>query len=104
MEFLLYLLIAAIAWYAINQAIQKAKPNGGLKHCMTCGLDSIPKTVTKGSIGIEVILWLCFLIPGVLYSIWRLTTKTEACTGCGGTTLIPCDSPAAVAHKKQLQA
>lgn len=42
---------------------------------------------------IEVILWLMFLVPGIIYSIWRLTSRHQACAMCGGTGLIPVDSP-----------
>lgn len=42
---------------------------------------------------IEVILWLMFLVPGIIYSIWRLTSRHRACAMCGGTGLIPVDSP-----------
>lgn len=66
-------------------------------YCKTCGSVGRPKRVTRGSFGLEVVLWLCFLIPGILYSLWRLTTKHEACRTCGADTLIPLNSPMAVA-------
>jgi hypothetical protein len=68
--------------------------------CTSCGYVGEPTTVTKGSFGIELILWLCFLIPGLIYSIWRLSTRYEACPSCRQTTLIPSGSPMA---KKFLQ-
>jgi len=52
------------------------------KLCMTCGTVGKPKVMTKGSFGFEVALWLCFLIPGILYSAWRLTSKYKACKKC----------------------
>ncbi|MFZ3042336.1 MAG: hypothetical protein WA108_11225 [Thiobacillus sp.] len=63
--------------------------------CTSCGYVGEPTTVTKGSIGIELVLWLCFLIPGLIYSIWRLSSRHEACPSCGQTTLIPVESPMA---------
>lgn len=63
------------------------------KICKTCGFVGKAKKRTKGSIFIEIILWICFLIPGVIYSIWRLTTRAEVCSKCGSTELIPIDSP-----------
>lgn len=68
--------------------------------CATCLTVGSPKTVARGSFWIEVVLWLCFLVPGLLYSIWRLTTKHKACAACGCTQLVPLDSPMA----KRLQA
>ncbi|MBW7903001.1 MAG: hypothetical protein H3C26_16080 [Rhodocyclaceae bacterium] len=42
---------------------------------------------------IELVLWLCVIVPGLVYSIWRLSSKYDACPSCGGTALIPEDSP-----------
>lgn len=63
--------------------------------CTSCGYVGKPETITKGSFGIEVILWLCFLIPGLIYSVWRLSSRHKGCPSCGQTTLIPRTSPMA---------
>ena len=64
-------------------------------YCQHCGTVGKPKTATKGSFIIEVFLWLLFIIPGLLYSLWRLTTKTKACPACRAPNMIPADSPKA---------
>jgi len=46
--------------------------------CPNCGELGKLKSKTKGSIWIEILLWCCFLAPGLLYSIWRLTFKTNS--------------------------
>ena len=61
--------------------------------CADCGTVGQPKSVTRGSFLIEIVLWLCFLVPGLIYSLWRLTTRRKACRACGGTTLLPLDTP-----------
>lgn len=61
--------------------------------CANCGYQGSPATVTKGSFLIEVILWLCFLIPGLIYSIWRLTSRYDACPKCEAPNMIPLNSP-----------
>ena len=61
--------------------------------CLNCGYIGKPKKVTKGSFAIEIILWLLMIVPGVVYSIWRLTTRHEACPTCGAINMIPLDSP-----------
>ncbi len=63
------------------------------KICVTCGAKGKGKTITRGSILIEIVLWLCFLLPGVIYSIWRHTTRFYGCRVCGSNSLIPIDSP-----------
>ena len=61
--------------------------------CSTCGTTGRSVTTTPGSFFIELLLWLFFLLPGLIYSIWRLTNKKTGCASCGGTALIPLDSP-----------
>jgi hypothetical protein len=61
--------------------------------CTQCGTSGNPKTVTRGSFLIEIVLWLCFVVPGLLYTMWRLTTRLQACTACSATTLVPVHSP-----------
>lgn len=63
------------------------------KVCMTCESIVTPKYITKGSLLLEIILWCLWLFPGLIYSIWRLTSRYEGCPVCGGNTLVPLDSP-----------
>ncbi len=51
--------------------------------CPNCKYEGVGKTFVKGSILIEIILWCCFLIPGIIYSIWRSTSKYKGCPQCG---------------------
>lgn len=77
---------------------------GSSRHCMTCGVDGPPVSRTRGSMGIEILLWLCFIVPGLIYSLWRLTTRHQACASCGATNLVPVSTPAAMAHKASMAA
>jgi hypothetical protein len=61
--------------------------------CTACGVSGAPKRVTKGSFLIELALWFFFIVPGLIYSLWRLTSKHDACEKCGGVSLVPLDSP-----------
>lgn len=70
--------------------------------CSNCGTIGKPKTVTKGSIWIEIILWLFLIIPGIIYSIWRLTTRAKVCPSCGAEKMIPLDSPMGIRLRKEL--
>ena len=82
---------------AEQKAIKKeARTLRNSLYCTACGsVFKTPKTVTRGSIIIEIILWLCFLVPGLIYSIWRMTTRYKACPNCKSLTVIPADSPIA---------
>ena len=63
--------------------------------CGNCGYEGRPETITKGSILIELALWLFLIIPGVIYSIWRLTSRYKACPKCGAANMLPADAPRA---------
>ncbi len=62
--------------------------------CTVCETADYPKRHTKGSFVIEVVLWLFLIVPGLIYSLWRLTTKGNVCKSCGSPNVVPFDSPA----------
>ena len=62
--------------------------------CKDCGTVGETKTVARGSMGVEIVLWLCFIVPGLIYSIWRLSSKHETCSACGSDRLVPIQTPA----------
>jgi len=61
--------------------------------CISCRHVGRPKTYTKGSLGMEIVLWLLFIFPGIIYSVWRLTSRYNGCEKCKGASLIPLDTP-----------
>lgn len=101
-----YLIIAAVLFFLfsrIRDAYRKSvRPDDYKMHCMTCGLDEIPTTKNKGSGLIELLLWLCFLFPGLLYSIWRRSNLPKICPACRSSAVVPRNAPAATQHRKQI--
>lgn len=63
--------------------------------CTQCGHVGSTTTFTKGHFAVELILWLCFLVPGFIYSVWRLTTRREVCPVCGNAHMLPRNAPMA---------
>jgi len=63
--------------------------------CTSCGHTGKPRSETPGSLLIEIILWLCILIPGIIYTVWRHNRRHDVCEKCGSAALIPPDSPIA---------
>lgn len=61
--------------------------------CTTCGHHGPTRRETRGSIWLEVVLWLLLIVPGLVYSVWRMTTRRQVCAACGATTLVPADTP-----------
>ena len=53
--------------------------------CTHCRGVGNPTTTTPGSILIELVLWCLFLLPGLIYSIWRISERRRnVCRMCGG--------------------
>ena len=63
--------------------------------CTQCGYVSKGAYYKKGSGLIELVLWLTFLVPGIIYSIWRRRSNLKSCIKCKSQSLIPIDSPRA---------
>lgn len=63
--------------------------------CTQCGHVGIPTQSTRGNGLIELVLWLTFIVPGIIYSIWRRSSPPQTCPKCKAQALIPVDSPRA---------
>jgi hypothetical protein len=61
-----------------------------LQICPHCSAVGEPQY--KGSPAIEIIMWLLCLLPGVFYTIWRLSSQ-RICHKCRNAGLIPLDTP-----------
>jgi hypothetical protein len=68
-----------------------------LDYCPNCGTVAYPQNRKSGSPLVEILLWLFFLVPGIIYSIWRASTKRLVCPKCEHSGTIPLDSPIAQA-------
>ena len=73
---------------------------GARRHflCTRC-LETIrPTSGVRGSFLIELglwataIIWLPLILLGILYSVWRMTTRRKQCPRCSSTELVPSDS------------
>ncbi len=88
-----------ISSLAKAEDVRKAKRatlvTGQGMYCKKCGNVGPTKRIMKGSFAIELVLWLFFLLPGLVYSIWRLTTKSRGCSVCGSEDVLPRNSPLA---------
>jgi hypothetical protein len=87
---LLALIFSPVAWLIYRAMRPKA---GEFKVCTTCGHCGPERVHTPGSIGVEVFLWLLLFVPGLIYSIWRLSARSAVCESCGGKTLVKPGSP-----------
>lgn len=72
------------------------------RFCTTCGHQGPGRNHTRGSFAVEIVLWLLFIVPGLIYSLWRLSTRRPVCALCGATTLVPPNSPVAQRERRRL--
>jgi len=63
--------------------------------CLNCEYVGKPKRVPKGLFAIELLLWLCFILPGLCYTIWRSRNIEMVCPKCKQPGMIPLNTPKA---------
>jgi DNA-directed RNA polymerase subunit RPC12/RpoP len=63
--------------------------------CASCGSEVRAMQITPGSFGTELLLWLLFLLPGLIYSIWRIAGRYTGCPVCDSRNLVPIGTPMA---------
>ncbi|MCE2926180.1 MAG: hypothetical protein LW823_00825 [Rickettsiales bacterium] len=88
-------LLAVVAWavkdwHGFEKKKMKIKNEEWL--CKTCGYSGLRKNKRPGNVVIEIILWLFYIIPGLIYTIWRISAQYYVCPKCEGKEMIPLDS------------
>ena len=65
--------------------------------CQTCGvLSEKRKEVYGGSWAVELLLYILFCVPGFIYTAWRYSARKAYCRACGGTSIIPINTPVGI--------
>lgn len=59
--------------------------------CPNCGF--IGKGKMKGSIFVELFLFMMLIIPWILYWLWRGSQKKTVCPKCGSKEMVPVTTP-----------
>lgn len=65
--------------------------------CRDCGTLNVGTSALPGSGWIEAVLWLCWMLPGFIYSIWRRSKVQRVCIACGKRELVQVDTPVGAA-------
>lgn len=85
------LFLIGIPWGLFRLLVPKAGPP---MVCTQCGHHGPAKSHTRGTMALELALWLMFILPGIIYSLWRLSTRANVCASCGSAALVAPSSPA----------
>jgi len=89
--FIIFGFLIALAIFAYVKSNYKKSSN---VICTKCGFSGKMRSKPRGSGAVELLLWLCFLLPGLIYSAWRGGKKIYTCPSCSSNDIIPLDSPA----------
>jgi hypothetical protein len=72
MDWLIVLCVALPIAMLVLIVVRTSMQEGVSVVCPNCSHYAKVLPVNRGSLLIEIVLWLTFIIPGLLYSIWRL--------------------------------
>ncbi len=73
--------------------------------CTDCEDVVEPAKKTKGLFVIEIILWLCLILPVLIYTLWRTFSSSARyleCPHCKGRSIVPLKSSKGKRILKQL--
>ena len=70
----------------------KMSKNSKEWYCKSCGHKGTMKEVRPGSGLITFFLFWFLILPAILYSQWRWSSRKRTCPACRGTDVIPADS------------
>lgn len=72
-------------------AKKKRKLAKGPYVCTNC--EYIGQAYQSGSFWLGLVLWCCYIVPGLLYTIWCMTTAKNVCPKCGQKTMLSVKLP-----------
>lgn len=62
--------------------------------CTVCYKAISPISEGAGSGCVALLLWMFFVIPGLIYTVWMLTRPSKLkCPYCGSYAVVPINSP-----------
>lgn len=96
-EILMAFFFALFLWWWIGIARRDYKKRKAVREaryiCKSCGtLQGIQSSI-PGHLLIEIILWCCGLVPGLIYTVWRRSSKYAKCSVCSSKEIVPLNSP-----------
>lgn len=72
--------------------------------CMECGCQRDPIIAKRGFLVIELFMWLMYILPGIIYSIWRRVRTQQVCSNCRTPSIVLTSSSRAMGMMALLKA
>jgi ribosomal protein S27E len=70
----------------------KANPGRVAEHYCTACHAYFARPAMRGNGWIELILYFCYFIPGVIYSVWRRGGNAKTCPNCKSNAVVSASS------------
>ena len=88
--------------------MKKALKVGGIDFnkkyiCLECGCQRDPINAKRGLLVIEIFMWLLYILPGVIYSIWRRVRSQEVCPNCLNPSIVLTSSSRAMGVRRLMK-
>jgi hypothetical protein len=95
---LMVLAVAGFIWYWRSTEWVTSKKNSSdpQRYCTRCGTVAEPEYQYAGSLLIEILLLLLFIVPAIFYHFWRKSREYWGCPSCKSGEIIRLDSPIAM--------
>jgi len=71
--------------------------------CMECGCQRDPIDANRGLWVIEIFMWLLYILPGAIYSIWRRVRKQQVCPNCQHPSVVLTSSSRAMGMMRMMR-
>jgi hypothetical protein len=71
--------------------------------CMECGCQRDPIDANRGLWVVEIFMWLLYILPGVIYSIWRRVRKHQVCSKCRNPSVVLTSSSRAMGMRQLMK-
>lgn len=71
--------------------------------CMECGCQRDPVDAKRGLLVIEIFMWFLYILPGVIYSIWRRVRRQQVCSKCRTPSVVLTSSSRAMAMMRLIK-
>jgi len=89
--------VALFAWLAwrgwVKRPEEELEAAPDIVVCERCRTAGKPAMFDPGDGLTETLLWICALLPGVVYSMWRRNSRKRICAACQSAEVVPLMSP-----------
>ena len=84
-------LCAGLCYIVLRRILSQRGPQYACARCHSTFVS--PTSKMRGSLGLELFLYLLLILPGLIYSLIRHFSKRAGCPACGSEEFLPLATP-----------